>query len=311
MTLHFHGKVPHASPRGEFLVKALPLPVRRFFRPPFDGASAAVPTSFGRIGALEVRLAANKGDVRRAQHLRFQVFCKELDARPGAKGSLLRRDIDGYDAHCDHLLVVDHDQMRRTPTGLKPAVVGTYRLLRQDVAEARGGFYSRCEYDIAPLLRRHSGKQFLELGRSCVLKEYRNKRTVELLWQGLWAYICLHQIDVLMGCASLEGTDPARHDLPLSFLYHHARTEPELTAPAVAGRAVPMNRMPADAIDPRVALRSLPPLIKGYLRAGAKFCPEAVIDPEFGTTDVFVVLPIDQIDPRYIDYFGAQEPAAS
>ena len=87
-------------------------------------------------------------------------------------------------------------------------MVGTYRLLRQDRAEAHFGFYSSGEYDLAPLLERHPGKRFLELGRSCVLKPYRTKRTVELLWHGIWTYVLHHRIDAMLGCASLEGTDP-------------------------------------------------------------------------------------------------------
>lgn len=285
-------------------------PVRRFFRAPAYAGVNQAPVSFGRIGDLEVRLAASRSDVRRAQNLRYRVFCKELDAKARTTGALLRRDIDGYDAHCDHLLVVDHGRMRRSPTGLKPEVVGTYRLLRQPVAEVTGGFYSRGEYEIDALVARHPGLQFLELGRSCVLREYRNKRTVELLWQGLWGYIQQHRIDVLIGCASLEGTDPARHALALSFLYHHARTDPVWTVRAVKRRGISMNMLDEDKIDPRRALRSLPPLIKGYLRCGARFGPEAVIDPQFGTTDVFVVMPIAMIDPRYIDYFSQDAPVS-
>ncbi|MGE3883185.1 MAG: GNAT family N-acetyltransferase [Flavobacteriaceae bacterium] len=310
----FRGNMAGTSHGGDLLVRALAShrsPVRRFFRTSAYAGVNPAPVSYGRIGNLEVRLATNRGDVRRAQNLRYRVFYKELDAKARGTGALLRRDIDGYDAHCDHLLVVDHGRMRRTPTGMKPEVVGTYRLLRQPVAEATGGFYSRGEYEIDALVARHPGLQFLELGRSCVLKEYRNKRTVELLWQGLWAYIQQYHVDVLIGCASLEGTDPARQALPLSFLYHHVQADPEWTARAVRGRGVAMDLMPKDKVDPRVALRGLPPLIKGYLRCGAKFSPEAVIDPEFGTTDVFVVMPIAQIDPRYIDYFGGQEAEVS
>lgn len=299
--------MPRANHRGNDLVKTLAKsgqPVRRLFRTPPRSDAAPAPLSFGRMGSLEVKLAHSRSDVRRAQNLRYRVFCKELDAKAGATGKLLRRDIDAYDVHCDHLLVVDHDRMRRTPTGLKPEVVGTYRLLRQSIAEAHGGFYSRGEFDIDPLVARHPNERFLELGRSCVLREYRNKRTVELLWQGLWGYICHHNIDVLMGCASLEGTDAEAHAFPLSFLYHHARTDDEWSVTGANGRGVSMNILPAESIDPKVALRSLPPLIKGYLRTGAKFAPEAVVDHQFGTTDVFVVMPIKMIDPRYIDYFS-------
>jgi putative hemolysin len=229
------------------------------------------------------------------------VFYGEMDAVPSTAARLARRDFDGFDAACDHLLVIDHG------VGGKPVVVGTYRLLRQEVAERAFGFYTADEYDIAPVMRAHAGLRFLELGRSCVLKEYRNKRTVELLWQGIWAYVRHHRIDVMLGCASLEGTDPDRLALPLSFLHHHARAPEGWRARAVDRRFVPMDRLPKDAIDPKMALHALPPLIKGYLRLGASFGDGAVIDRQFNTTDVLVVLPVSAIHPRYKAHFG---PAA-
>ena len=153
----------------------------------------------------------------------------------------------------------------------EPAVVGTYRLLRQEVAERHFGFYTQSEYDIAPILAAHPTKRFLELGRSCVLGPYRTKRTVELLWHGIWAYVLHHRIDVMLGCASLEGTDPDKLALPLSFLHHHASAPTDWRARALDERYVPMGRLDKAAIDPKSALHALPPLIKGYLRIGATF----------------------------------------
>jgi len=139
--------------------------------------------TLGRIGSLEVRLARSAAEVRRAQKLRYRVFYKEMGALPDAGKVIAQRDVDPFDAICDHVIVLDHAS--RGPTG-KPALVGTYRLLRQQIAERSGGFYSAGEFDIAPLLARHRDIKFLELGRSCVLPAYRTKRTVELLWQGIW-----------------------------------------------------------------------------------------------------------------------------
>jgi putative hemolysin len=262
----------------------------------------------GRIGSLEVRLATTAKEIRRAQRLRFKVFYKEMSAAPRGTALISRRDVDAYDAICDHLLVLDHDVKRKPFRPAKPKVVGTYRLLRQDMAERHGGFYTRGEYDIAPLLKAHPNLRFLELGRSCVLKPYRNKRTVELLWHGIWAYVLHHRIDVMMGCASLEGTDPHDLAMPLSFLHHYAAAPAEWQARALAGRFTAMDLLPKEAVDPKAALRALPPLIKGYLRLGATFGTGAVIDRQFGTTDVLVVLPVSAINPRYIDHFG---PAAN
>jgi putative hemolysin len=262
----------------------------------------------GRIGSLEVRLATTAQEIRRAQKLRFEVFYEEMSAVPQGAAVLSRRDVDEYDWICDHLLVLDHGAKAGPLRRAKPKVVGTYRLLRQDVAEHHQGFYSRGEYDIASLLKVHAGLRFLELGRSCVLEPYRNKRTVELLWHGIWTYVLHYKIDVMLGCASLEGTDPRDLALPLSFLHHYATAPAEWQASALPERFTPMNILPKDAVDPKAALHALPPLIKGYLRLGATFGTGAVIDTQFGTTDVLVILPVSAINPRYIDHFG---PAAN
>ena len=147
----------------------------------------APPSSLGRIGSLEVRLATTSSEIRRAQKLRWNVFYREMSAVPVGALRFFRRDVDRFDAICDHLIVVDHERMELSRMGrLRPAIVGTYRLLRGDVAERHGGFYSASEFDLSGLLARHQGARFLELGRSCVEKPYRNKRTVELLWHGIW-----------------------------------------------------------------------------------------------------------------------------
>ena len=260
----------------------------------------------GRIGSLEVRLATRPKDVKRAQRLRYRVFYEEMNAAPIGLAALKRRDIDEYDAVCDHLLVVDHAAIDAGPFRKpRPKVVGTYRLLRQDEADRHFGFYSSGEYDLAPLLDANRGMRLLELGRSCVLKPYRTKRTVELLWHGIWTYVLHHRIDAMIGCASLEGTDPDRLALPLSFLHHFARAPERWRARALPDRYVPMDRIGREAIDPKAALQALPPLVKGYLRVGATFGDGAVVDRQFGTTDVFVVLPVTAIAPRYVGHFGA------
>lgn len=260
----------------------------------------------GRIGSLEVRLATTTREIRQAQRLRFKVFYEEMAAVPNGAALLSRRDLDGYDAVCDHLLVLDHDVQPKPFRSAHPRVVGTYRLLRQEVAERHGrGFYTMGEYDVAPLVAAHPGLRFLELGRSCVLQPYRNKRTVELLWHGIWTYVLHHRVDVMFGCASLEGTDPQKLALPLSFLHHFAGASGAWRTTALPDRHTPMDLLPREAIDPKKALQALPPLIKGYLRLGATFGDGAVVDPQFGTTDVLVILPVSAINPRYIGHFGA------
>ncbi len=266
-----------------------------------------MPESLGRLGSLEVRLARTTKDIRRAQRLRFKVFFEEMSATPNARAFVSRRDIDPFDRICDHVLVIDHDAGLNRFGKPKARVIGTYRLLRSEVAEAHGtDFYTAGEYDLAPLIAANPGMRMLELGRSCVLKPYRSKRTVELLWHGVWRYIQHHKIDLMFGCASLEGTNPAALALPLAFLHHFAQAPEGSATRALPWRFTRMDRMAKDEIDLKAAMKSLPPLIKGYLRLGASFGDGAVVDHAFGTTDVFVALRVRDIDPRYIAHYGSE-----
>lgn len=262
--------------------------------------------TLGRIGSLEVRMARNFKEVKKAQRLRYEVFYEEMSAVADAQTLATRRDADPFDAYCDHLLVVDHASLKRNKLGrLKPEIVGTYRVLRQDVADRHGGFYTSAEYDIQSLIDANPGKRFMELGRSCVLKPYRNKKTIELLWHGLWSYILRHKIDVMLGCASIEGTNPDAMADQLGFLHHNSLAPKEWRVRAVENRFVDMNRRPAADINQKEALRALPPLIKGYLRLGAFVGDGAVIDHQFGTTDVLIVMPVSELNTRYVNYYGA------
>lgn len=260
------------------------------------------PLTLGKLGSLEVRLAQKKNDIKRAQKLRYRVFYKDGTAIADAATKLARRDKDAFDKICDHILVIDHAG-KPSLSGKLP-VVGTYRLLRQDIAERHTGFYTENEFDIGGVIERHRNLRFLELGRSCVLPPYRNKRTVELLWHGIWSYVRQNGVDVMLGCASFEGTDPDALKLPLSFLHHYAAAPEEWRARANPSRYVEMNRMPKEAVNQKAALRELPPLIKGYLRLGAYIGDGAVIDHQFGTTDVLIILPVSAISSRYIEHFG-------
>ncbi|MCK7615258.1 GNAT family N-acetyltransferase [Roseibium sp. CAU 1639] len=262
--------------------------------------------TLGRIGSLEVRMARNFKEVKKAQRLRYQVFYEEMSAIADAHTLATRRDADPFDAYCDHLLVVDHASLKRNKLGrLKPEIVGTYRILRQEVANRHSGFYTAAEYDIQSLIDANPDKRFMELGRSCVLKPYRNKKTVELLWHGIWSYVLRHNIDVMLGCASIEGTNPDALAGQLSFLHHNARAPEQWRVRAVQDRYVEMNRMAADEINSKEALRALPPLVKGYLRLGAFIGDGAVIDHQFGTTDVLIIMPVSELNTRYVNYYGA------
>lgn len=264
--------------------------------------------SLGAAGSLEVRLATSKREIRQAQKLRYRVFFEEGGALADETARLIKRDVCRFDAVCDHLIVVDH--ATRDKRG-RPRLVGAYRLLRQQAALANFGFYSAGEFDLAPLLARHPAKNFLELGRSCVAADYRGKRALELLWRGIWAYVRHHRIDAMFGCASFAGADPAAHRDALAFLCERAPARAEWRAPAAPGQGVAIAALtPRDA--PAVsALRALPPLVKGYWRIGAQFGAEAVVDAKFGTTDIFVIMPVAELDPRYVRYFSGDNPAAA
>ncbi len=264
-----------------------------------SGSNSSEDEVLGRLGTLSVRLARNTSEIRAAQSLRYFVFYREMDAKAGVFTSLRRRDADRWDAICDHLIVTDRVDGREK-------LVGTYRLLRASVARARStSLYTQSEFDIAPLLKRHSALEFLELGRSCILEPWRNKRTIELLWAGTWAYVLRHGVDVMFGCASFAGSDPQQHGDHLAFLRENAAPDDEWDVRAIPGRAAQVDLTGKSAVSPRRALAGLPPLIKGYLRLGAWIGRDAVIDQRFNTTDVLIILPVSRLNPRYVNYYGA------
>lgn len=245
-----------------------------------------------RAGGLVARLATTPAEVDAAQRLRWRVFYEERGAQPTPAMAAERRDFDEFDAICDHLLVLDKHSGR---------VVGTYRLTRREQAEAFGRFYTAAEYDIAKL--RDRGGYLLELGRSCVDVGYRNKMTMNMLWRAIAAYVTHHRIDLMFGCASLPGTDPQAAALPLSYLAHYHMAPEELRPRALPERYVDMRILPREAVDQRAALAALPPLVKGYLRLGGYFGDGAVIDPQFNTTDVCVIVKTDRVGHKYLRHY--------
>ena len=267
---------------------------------------AGLGPTLARSGSLEARLAETKRDIRRAQELRYRVFFEEGTAVPDKTSSLIRRDVCRFDAVCDHLLVVDHAARSRRD---ESKVVGVYRLLRQEIAERHFGFYSAGEFEVAALTGRRPDLRFLEVGRACVATSHRGRHVLDLLWRGLWTYARHHQADVLIGCASLAGADPAAHLATVRALA--AGGDEGLRANPRPDRAVALDGFVAPSLDRRALARVLPPLVKGYWRLGATFSPDLVADPAFGSTDMFVALPLDGVERRFLEHFGVAEDRAA
>ncbi len=248
-------------------------------------------------GSLGLRLAKSDADIDAAQALRYRVFYDEMAAQPSEEMARRKRDFDSFDEVCDHLLVTDDSIGEGSD-----AVVATYRLLRGSVATAHGRFYTSGEYDISNLFGFPG--EMLELGRSCVDARARNRPTMQLLWGGIAAYVFHHDISLMFGCASLHGTDPAALALPLSYLYHFHLAPPALRTKALPELYVDMQFLTPDEIDPKAALAALPPLVKGYLRLGGFVGDGAVVDEQFNTTDLCVVVKTDLVTDKYYRHYA-------
>lgn len=261
-----------------------------------------------RTGPLEARLATDRAEVRAAQELRYRVFFEEQGAVAGPTVRRSRRDVDRFDGLADHLVVIDQSRS----TARRPAVVGCYRLLRESVARCGGGFYSETEFDLRPLLARprEAGRgELLELGRSCVDAAYRSGAVMQLLWRAIAIYRDTHGCSLLLGCASLPGTDVAAVAHQIRYLHEHHLAPLALRPVALAARRVAHEPFAAEGFEPRAAFRALPPLVKGYLRLGAMIGEGAVLDEAFNSIDVCIVLPAERIGARYLRHFAAAPPA--
>ena len=243
-------------------------------------------------GSLEVRLAQSDDEIRAAQSLRYRVFYEEMAARPSGEMAEAKLDFDRFDEYCDHLMVVDQDRPAR-----EQHVVGTYRLLRRSVAESQCGFYSSWEYNIESVLD-HPG-ELLELGRSCVEAPYRNRATMTLLWRGIAAYVLHYEVPLMFGCASFEGTDPSEYAMILSYLHHFHLAPKEMRPVAQPEHFIKMNYLTKDKLDQKVAIRAIPPLIKGYLRLNGFVGDGAVIDRQWNSVDVSIVVKTDLVTQKY------------
>jgi putative hemolysin len=249
-----------------------------------------------RSGNLGVRLARDAAELDAVQALRYRVFYEEMGAHADAATAATRRDRDDFDAVADHLLVVDHDRGEGAES-----VVGTYRLIRRHAAARLGRWYSAAEYDISRILAVEG--ELVECGRSCVDAAYRTRGSLQLLWSGIAAYVARHRIAILFGCASLPGTDLDALADQLTYLAANHMAPEEIRPRALPDRYVEMMRKDPALIDRKRTLVDLPPLVKGYLRLGGFVGDGAVIDPQFNTTDVAVLVKTDLITEKYSRHY--------
>jgi putative hemolysin len=232
---------------------------------------------------LHVALATCDSEVLEAQKLRYRVFAEEMGARLPTRTPGVDRDI--YDPHCEHLIVRDEARGR---------IVGTYRILSPSAARKVGGYYSENEFDLTRL--QHLRSRMVEIGRSCIDADYRSGAVIALLWSGIARYMQEHGHDYLIGCASVSMGDGGHH---AASLYNRLRTT---HAAPLEYHVFPRHALPLDKL--RGDLEATPPpLIKGYLRAGAWVCGAPAWDPDFNTADLPVLLSMSKLGNKYARHF--------
>lgn len=248
-------------------------------------------------GWLAVRLCTDERDLRAAQRLRYRVFVQELGGDGPMVDHAAGLERDEFDAVVDHLMLID---TRRNPEA-GDHVIGVYRLLRSEVAERFGRYYSEAEYDLTPL--RASGRRLVELGRSCVDPAFRGGSGMLLLWNALADYVLDHGIEVLFGVASFHGTEIEPLAQALSWLHYHHLAPPALRPVARAPHFQRMDLIPPERLDRRAAIAAMPPLIQAYLRLGGVVGEGAWIDHDFNTTDVFLLMDTAAMSDRHRRYY--------
>lgn len=241
-------------------------------------------------GQLMVRLAETGAEVEAAQRMRYHIFCEEMGGKANPEVQRQHRDFDEYDDVCHHVLVLDDNK-----------VVGTYRLITRESIKNIGHFYTETEYDLGPI--KNFAGPVLELGRSCVEKQYRTRPVIQLLWQGIGAFIAAKDIGLMFGCASFTGDDAAKHKLALSYLYHYHLAPEDIRPRALPELYVNMDTIPKDEISPKAAIKEMPPLIKAYLRLNGYVGDGAVLDHAYNTTDVSIIVRTDQIKAKYVERY--------
>ena len=174
-------------------------------------------------------------------------------------------------------------------------------MMTDKMADKAGQFYTSDEFDISKLLKQNTG--LLEMGRSCVLPDYRTKAVLQLLWQGIAEYVAYHNIRYLFGCASFHGTDISKHAESISYLYHHHLAPEDIRPVGHKNPEIKMDMVPIEEIDVKTVIRNLPPLIKGYIRIGGCVGDGVFVDHDFDTIDVCVVLQTGLVKEHYLKHY--------
>jgi putative hemolysin len=251
-----------------------------------------------RTGKLEVRLATTLPELDAAMRLRFEVF--NLELQEGLQSSYERGfDSDAYDAYCDHLIVKDLELGE---------IVGTYRLLRQSVADRNIGFYSENEFDLENLKSACAavGGTLLELGRSCIAETHRSFATINLLWNAIVRYAAEHRITHLFGCGSLHLADERQVQQVYAYLKARHFAAEEFRVYPLAGCRMAVEENVATAQESRSMMKLISPILKGYLRTGAVVCGAPAYDEEFGTADVLVLMEMAKLADRYRQHYASE-----
>ncbi|CAG9163991.1 GNAT family N-acetyltransferase [Cupriavidus pampae] len=233
--------------------------------------------------AFSVAWARHQDEVEEAQRLRYKVFAEEMGAR--LQTTTPDMDVDMFDAYCDHLIVRDQETLK---------VVGTYRALPPHQAKRIGCLYAESEFDLVRL--NHLRPKMLEVGRSCVHRDFRSGSVIMALWGGLGEYLQKYGLESLLGCASVPMSDGGHYAASLYRQFAESSLAP------IEYHAFPRVPLPVEDLNQTLEVDP-PALIKGYLRLGAKICGLPAWDPDFNVADFLTLLRVRDMNPRYARHF--------
>lgn len=245
-------------------------------------------------GNFLIKLVENKSELKSAQSLRYSVFYKERNAKPSLSKKIIKLDYDSIDHFAHHLIVIDKTRKKSSNQ-----IVGTYRLLKGDFARQLGGFYTSSEFDLTNIIKIYRDNQILELGRSCIHKDYRNRNIMSLIWKVIARYINLYDIKILFGCASFPGIDVFKFSEQLFFLRDNFSLPNDLSVKSLDKDIFSIDTFKIKKVDMISTFLKLPPLIKGYLRVGGKVSDSYFVDHQFNTIDLCIAVKTENIDYKY------------